>query len=85
MVQSGLNTAGKIQTNIFCGHHTEDLDSVECQPENLPYETFCRPLPGKIVSIQNVMTLEFRSDSTDNGNGFQFCIKIVDFYVKFLI
>ena len=69
-VLSGVTNGGAAEVSIFCGYHKADLTSPECQPENLPEGNFCRPLPGAIVSIQNSMIVEFRSDATNNGKGF---------------
>ena len=68
---SGAAPNGDIVVAMFCGFHKEDLNSQECQPENLPEDAFCRPLPGAIVSIRNSMSVEFHSDGSNTAKGFK--------------
>lgn len=70
-VMSGVNINGEWQTQRYCGFHKDDIMSADCEPENLPVDSFCRPLPDPIYSVGNEMVIEFRSDGKGySGKGF---------------
>lgn len=71
-VFAGYKKGNEPDMQKFCGFHKDDVEGIDCEPEKLPAETFCRPLPDPIFSHKNQMGLMLKTDaSAYKGKGFQ--------------